>query len=468
MATCDDKTPNGAAVEKPTMHRVIVRFRNSVQLPNAKIADNTVPEQVAQEWTLLRRDFPGVEWSSYFTSVGDEVLRQFDDAAKVSQLDVRLRVFFTITMPLAVDPKVVATRVRAWDSIEIAYVESNAANQSKVRISDEYRYSATQGYLNAAPEGIDARWAWLQTTGCGVGFVDIEQGWTFEHEDLKDAKIDCISGINKDYHGHGTAVLGIVMARRNRVGGVGIAYDATARAVSEWRTNTRFSTADAIVYAASKMRAGDVLLLESQFEFPSKPRIGYPVEIEEVRHGLGVVFAAIQSATNRGIVVIEPAGNGDATIQVDLDRYEDVPNNFPLNRNGTALVDSGAIMVGSAHANSRVRNLDCPTNFGSRIDCFAWGNNILTCGNGGQGISTTEYTTLFPFNSTSGASAIIAGAAVLVQAWRQKLGRPRYTPNQLRCVLSHPSFNTPSSDPRIDLVGVMPNLRKIMACQSTP
>lgn len=43
-----------------------------------------------------------------------------------------------------------------------------------------------QGYLNAAPQGIDAPygWQWQGGDGAGVTIIDIEQGWNFDHEDL--------------------------------------------------------------------------------------------------------------------------------------------------------------------------------------------------------------------------------------------------------------------------------------------
>jgi hypothetical protein len=45
---------------------------------------------------------------------------------------------------------------------------------------------AKQGYLNPAPQGIDAPfgWMWHGGNGANVTIVDIEQGWNFEHEDL--------------------------------------------------------------------------------------------------------------------------------------------------------------------------------------------------------------------------------------------------------------------------------------------
>lgn len=46
--------------------------------------------------------------------------------------------------------------------------------------------NTNQGYLDAAPAGIDARYAWGFPGGDGMGanMVDMEQGWNLNHEDL--------------------------------------------------------------------------------------------------------------------------------------------------------------------------------------------------------------------------------------------------------------------------------------------
>src|SRR5207302_7604609 len=46
-------------------------------------------------------------------------------------------------------------------------------------------FSPRQGYLDPAPGGIDARFAWQQgARGRGVNVIDLEWGWQFSHEDL--------------------------------------------------------------------------------------------------------------------------------------------------------------------------------------------------------------------------------------------------------------------------------------------
>ena len=74
------------------------------------------------------------------------------------------------------------------------------------------------------------------------------------------------------------------------------------------------------------------------------------------------------------------------------------------------------------------------------------------------GKSNTEYTT--HFGETSGASAIVAGVALIVQGIAQfSLGR-RFSPRELRDLLT--TNGTPSATPETDRIGVMPDLRAII------
>jgi hypothetical protein len=109
------------------------------------------------------------------------------------------------------------------------------------------------------------------------------------------------------------------------------------------------------------MRAGDVLLLEAQTTYP--PGTQYlPVEVEQV------VYDAIRAATDAGIIVVEAGANGS----VDLDKFQDMNGREVLNRSSRDFRDSGAIMVAAAGSRSPHGRLSF-SNFGSRIDCYAWG-----------------------------------------------------------------------------------------------
>jgi hypothetical protein len=292
-----------------------------------------------------------------------------------------------------------------------------------------------QGYVDRAPVGIGAvavRELGIAFDGRGQHLVDLESGWTLNHEALLGPHVPrVLFGVNvATWSSHGTAVLGIICANGTNPHGIlGVAPKAAFDVVSHSEdpaTNSR----QAIVVAVDHLTSSDpggVLLIEVQHADPSGPLEDDPA-----------VFDAIQSATDAGIVVVEAAGNG-------LRLWT------PLNG------DSGAIVVAAAQSalndeGTHSRHPD--SNFGERIDCYAWGENVATLSSNSRGAH--KYTERFGF--TSGAAAIIAGAVLLIQGFAvQKLGGA-LSPKQIRDILRDPALGTSSPDP----IGVMPDLERIL------
>jgi hypothetical protein len=432
--------------------RVVVKFKSGVQLPYSTEAADEIARQNESEWNTLTSAFAGVTLTPYFSTLNDSPVKNLAEpkpGIKSAAGSPDFSLYYAVECPGEVDPERVAKMVAQWPNVEIAYVEGIPEPPPVVDPSNDPR-NPSQGYLDAAPLGIDARWAWdIGLDGSGIGFVDLEQGWTLNHEDLAAAGITLISGVNRLYFSHGTSVLGEVVAVDNAQGGVGIAPSCNARVVSQWRTASSANTAEAILSAVNAMSPGDVLLLEAQTSYSTSGTNYVPVEVEQA------VFDAIQFATLQGIVVVEAGANGS----VDLDAFQDVLGRRILNRNSSDFRDSGAIMVGAASSTAPHQRLGF-SNFGSRIDCYAWGEDIDTTAGDSTGTVTNNYTSFF--GGTSGASPIVTGAALLIQSWRLGRGQARYAPDVLRGLLSDPAKNTASANPGTDLIGVMPNLRKII------
>ncbi len=308
-------------------------------------------------------------------------------------------------------------------------------------------YHEHQGYLEAAPGGVDAVFAWHQgIRGAGVWFADIEGAWNTSHEDLPGSRITVLAtqmtGVS--WRAHGTAVLGEVVGSDNGKGVIGIAPDVERVFVSPI---ARTNVAEAIDRAARQLRAGDVLLIELQ---STGPRGRYlPVEYWDD------VFDAIRAATDRGVVVIEAAGNGGEDL--DNRRYDG-----KLSRSGR---DSGAILVGAgapprAGFTDRER-LDF-SNYGSRLDVQGWGRKVATLDYGDlqacDGGVDRHYTG--EFAGTSSASPIVAGAAILVEE-RAKNERGRVLPpRELRELLSR--TGTPQVRENQQPIGPRPDLARAL------
>ncbi len=211
---------------------------------------------------------------------------------------------------------------------------------------------------------------------------------------------------------------------------IGIAPDVRVDVVSH--NGRTYEIADAIDTAVSKLRFGDVLVLEVAVggNLPCETQLP--------------IFQKIQLATAAGMVVVEAAGNAGA----DLDEA----------RVGSE--DSGAIMVGAAI--SEVPHLRLPSsNYGSRVNCYAWGEHVYTptSDTNGEAPATDLYED--EFGHTSAATAIVAGVALAVQGMAEAATGSPFDPKRLRKILSNPLYGTPSGRPGFDRIGVMPDLKKI-------
>ncbi|HKE44930.1 MAG TPA: S8 family serine peptidase [Steroidobacteraceae bacterium] len=320
--------------------------------------------------------------------------------------------------------------------------------------------TAPPGYAGAAPTGIGAASARELAGGAGEGrhFVDVEQGWTLTHDCLRAHRIGAplVGTIDESSRAHGTAVLGIVCG--TGAGYLGLAPQLASVHVSSTSESLSSGIAAAIdkllaINAADRDSAGGVLLVETQAQlFTSEGAMGrLPAE------ALPELFDLIAGATRRGITVIEAAGNGSDTGGVpegiDLDGFLDERGERFLRRDPHR--DSGAIIVGAAHARVVAgRHERFPSsNYGSRVDCYAWGEQVTAPASSGCSAD---------FGETSAAAAIVAGVALIVQGVAAA-ARPgvRLPPLRLREILSHAELGT-ACVTAAGHIGVMPNLAKIL------
>ncbi|MCU4981250.1 S8 family serine peptidase [Bacillus cereus] len=450
-----------STVHKQVTKQLILKFKNEANLPYQDGIEKFIKEEKQDpELIGILNKYPNLTINRLFSSLNPKEIknlgREINDSEHISS---NLLNYYIVENQGDIDVQALLVKFEKSPLIETAYLqEEETPPQDRlpnlsVNPYDEPRLTR-QGYLEPAPLGINAPYAWSINGGDGKGttFVDMEYGWLLSHEDLVNQKIELMSGQNKsEHHDHGTSVLGIVSAEDNNIGGIGIAPKAKVKVVSQIRDNGNYNTADAILSAVNNMQAGDILLLEAQATYDGYGDKNYfPVEVKPD------IFDAIRMGTNKGIIIIEAGANGGN----DLDQFRDRNGKQVLNRNSPDFKDSGAIMVGAASARVPHKR-SYFSNYGSRVDVYGWGNAVDTTDAKPSEFITNLYTSSFA--GTSSASPIIAGAAASIQGIAKNNKGKVYTPSQLRNILSDPSTGTKSNDPISDKIGVLPDLKAILS-----
>ncbi|EDZ48821.1 MAG TPA: peptidase S8 [Bacillus sp. (in: Bacteria)] len=450
-----------STVHKQVTKQLILKFKNEVNLPYQDGIEKFIKEEKQDpELIGILAEYPNVTINRLFNSLNPKEIKNLGKEIKDSDhISSNLLNYYIVETQDDIDVQALLTKIEKSSLVETAYLQEEEAPPAErlpnlsVNPYDEPRLTR-QGYLEPAPLGINAPYAWSIKGGDGKGttFVDMEYGWLFNHEDLVNQKIELISGQNKsEHHDHGTSVLGIVSAEDNNIGGIGIAPKAKVKVVSQIRDNGNYNTADAILSAVNNMQAGDILLLEAQATYDGYGDKNYfPVEVKPD------IFDAIRMGTNKGIIIIEAGANGGN----DLDQFRDRNGKQVLNRNSPDFKDSGAIMVGAASARVPHKR-SYFSNYGSRVDVYGWGNAVDTTDAKPSEFITNLYTSSFA--GTSSASPIIAGAAASIQGIAKNNQGKVYTPSQLRDILSDSSTGTKSNDPTSDKIGVLPDLKAILS-----
>jgi serine protease len=268
------------------------------------------------------------------------VLRAAHEATRTSARPVPdLSQYFRIQVPAGIDPAVLSAQLAVLPGVQDAYpAPLPAPAPGSAPAPAVPSFTALQHYADAAPVGVGARQTanWPGATGTQVKIVDVEYSWNTAHNDLPKARAP---GAELAFHtpvdpytdnNHGTAVLGVLAAAPNSYGVSGLAAGAALGLVNVDSVQKGYDPAGAILLAASKMRPGDVLLLEQQAYGPNNG--GY-VPLEWIPE----VYDAIRYTVHAGINVVEAAGNGGQNLN-------DPSFGSPFPR-GKA--DSGAVLVGA-------------------------------------------------------------------------------------------------------------------------
>lgn len=284
---------------------------------------------------------------------------------------------------------------------------NGSPHHSIVNIEDDEGYHLY--YLLKEPPvgntegGINAKYAWDKGyTGQGIKVIDIEyRNANHTNNDLPalfyNSNCSSSHSLCQQFDGsHGTGVAGIIAAKRNNFHTVGIAYGAKLGFQTDlFETSPGRNPAAAILSAATRLNAGDIILMEEQTDGAG------------LVSGNPAVCAAAKSAIARGVVVVETAGNNSN----NLDLYPRC--NAPIIVVAADQQWSSSRWIAGQQRGYAINY----TNYGSPVVAHALGRNVVTTG--------VNNRIRYDFNGTSGAAPIVTGAIALIQsAAKDILSRP--------------------------------------------
>jgi subtilisin family serine protease len=456
--------------EVPDYVVVELKYENPVAYTDVSFAGPTEAESTADRLNKILSKFNVTELRNHFGQKNAAVRRrsalagQLPTAASASKLEASgvdtefIHSGFVEVVPTkSADAAKIAKLLNDDDSVWEAYVAPRPIPAISGSQPGSRNFEPAQGYLHSAPNGIGAIDAWSLAGGKGDGVTicDLEGNWQLSHEDLPRG-IKLIGGtvINDlGWRNHGTAVLGEMVSLPNKFGTVGISHEAKA-VVQSAIINGVFNTAGALMNAANRLKAGDVILIELHAKGPNDKYVAMQYWND--------VFSAIVAATAKGITVVEAAGNGNENFDL------------PIFRNTGLQKDSGAIVVGAgipptnyfdfpnSYASIGVpRSRIWFSNYGKIVNVQAWGWHVTTLGYGdAQGGSSEDHWYTHRFSGTSSASPIVTGAVACLQGRSlNKNGQP-LLPSKIRQILMN--TGTPQvAGPGVPLsqqIGPQPNL----------
>ena len=383
-----------------------------------------------------------------------------------------LSMWFRITLAGGADAAAFIDALRLLSDVDVA--EFAALPIPPTAVTPDF--TGNQGYLGAAPDGVDATFSATVPGGDGSGIMiyDVEYNWLQTHEDLSKASgvalllnsgdsnsppgyAGCPAPCDSINREHGTAVLGEMIADNDSKGVTGIAFGANVGLAPVNTTNLGYNPANAILLAVADGQPGDVIIIEQQTAVCGLPDPSNTCANCGPLEAVQSVFDAIQTAVANRFVVVEAAGNGG----VNLDQAA-CGTTF-----SRATRDSGAIIVGAGGSPINVdRERLAFSSYGGRVDLQGWGASVMTTGYG-TGYTNADdptnpaffYTS--GFSGTSSATPIVAGASADLQGAAIAMFGTPLLPFQLRSLLQQ--TGSPQLGDTTQNIGPRPDLQSAIA-----
>ncbi|GLI57390.1 hypothetical protein PM10SUCC1_29040 [Propionigenium maris DSM 9537] len=272
-------------------------------------------------------------------------------------------------------------------------------------------FQQRQGYLDSYP-GVNAKAAWRKgIKGQGSVVRHLDFGVYRHHIDLL-GNINVVSSRPETEDcNHGTASTGIIAARHNGYGVMGIAQTC----------NFNFYDTGDMLRMEADANPGDILSFDIQWHIGGKL---LPYDYQKS------IWDCFQRMTKRGVIVICAAGNGSNNL-----------HNFP---EYTQWGENGGMLIGAGESYSGHKRLGF-SNYGHQVYINAWGHNVTSTGYKDLWGNNNDNSYTSRYSGTSSATPICAGALALIQSYAKTKLNVTLGPASMRELLLETGIKGPHS-----------------------
>ncbi|XBS71448.1 S8 family serine peptidase [Acerihabitans sp. KWT182] len=272
-----------------------------------------------------------------------------------------------------------------------------------------------QGYIEAGA-GMNVRGAWNRAVnGQNIHVLIRDTGVFPNHEDLAQIR-QVSSGTGPD---HGTASAGVIMARNNGFGMLGIAFNVNASAYNNTEAGMNEVIRDA--------RPGDIVTMSLG---SASGNVSLPMIHDRLRWDqLGRLSAS-------GVVVVIGAGNGGVNLR-----------NPPFQDFG----DNGVLLAGACVPATGRRVWF--SNYNLRNFVNSWGLDVASCGYGDLFNAGANRSYTAEYRGTSAATPLVAGVLALIQSYARNTYRTVFFNWQMLHIINQ----TGAREGVPDMIGSRPN-----------
>ena len=307
-----------------------------------------------------------------------------------------------------------------------AVVAGNRAYENAQPTPD---FEPRQNYLDEPGprwKGLNVRKAWAnKVTGKGARIHLSDGGLHAGHEDLRGNTALSVVSLEPNHDPrHGTASVGIILARRNGVGATGISHDSELYLYNNLATDAQGGF-QALTELLRNVEPGDIVGINRQtanIEVSSTmlPSLHYKAW-----------WTVMQELSQRGAVVVNAAANGSSKTLAERQTHEgqgvDLTNWRYFDDHG----DSGAILVGASHSYDGKPHAYSNHHYRYRM-LNAWGDSVVTLSYGDlQDLSGEDRDYTDRYAGTSSATPMVCGTLSLIQSYAMEQHHVYLNGNQM-------------------------------------